>query len=267
MPRWLASAHRAACCGLALAALLATGVASAQAGRRLGDPRGARAAPALGRALDAPGLEAPASPSGWVLDLVAVTSVPLSVGVEANVETPVGLTAHLSFGHTPNAYLDGVASALRGAGVYEANVEPVVREAIAGGAWNVRAGVGFTLREGLELAVGYTYLGGNASLTPNALEAAVGHPVRWPGMTVVPLAVELHALHARLGWRFVVEEHLVLRVAIGWAHAVATSAHVEVPAEHDTPGGPADRMEEGIERALGRYGFTPELLLSAGYRF
>ncbi len=274
---WLASAHAILSPVLAFVLALAAGVASAQPARRLGDPatdggaavRTPRAAgdrAGLGRVLGAPA-EPAREALGWALDVSAVTSVPLAIGVEANVQSPLGITGHLSLGHTPSAYLDAVATTRRGAGVYGANEEPLVREAIASGAWNVRLGVGFTLPEGLELAIGYTYLTGSASLSPNAIEAAVGHPVRWPGMTVVPLSVGAHALHARVGWRFVFERHFVVRAAIGWTHALATSAHVEVPAAYDPPGGPADRMEDGIERALGSYGFTPELVLSAGYRF
>jgi len=184
------------------------------------------------------------------------------------VQTPAGLFAQLSVGHTPQAYLEAVSSAIGAAGAYDGDLASVVSEAIANGAWNVRAGIGFTALGGLELSVGYTWLTASADLSPRAVEVAVGQRVHWPGMTAVPIQLDIHALYGRVGWRFVVEDHFVARVAVGWTHAVASSTHVEVPAEiREQPRDPAARMETATSEALAEYGFTPELLLSAGYRF
>jgi hypothetical protein len=84
----------------------------------------------------------------------------------------------------------------------------------------------------------------------------------------IPLSLSIHALHGRIGWRFLVEEHLVIRVALGWTHTVAAEAHLDVPPEvREGESDPATRMEDAIEAGLGERGFTPELVLSAGYRF
>lgn len=240
------------------------GVAEAQRGRSLGPPRAPRS---LSRALGSPVVRRGPELDRWELELGAQTSVPLAVGIEGRVRSPVGVTAHLSLGHTPSAYLDMMASMLGEAGVVRPNVRPLVAECLANGVWSVRVGVGYAFAEGLELDAGYTYLAGAASLSPSAIEAALGQRLHWAGSMTVPLDIGLHALHVRVGWRFVVEEHLALRVALGWTHVVAAQARVSVPPEHDPPGGPADRMEEAITGGLGEYGFTPEVLVSAGYRF
>jgi hypothetical protein len=234
--------------------------AHAQA-RDLGDPSGAH----LGRALGSP--VAPSSHDDWALDLTAQTSLPLSIGVEAQLESPIGVTFHLGLGHTPEAYFGVIASALRDNGVYGPNIDPLVRDAIGNGGWNARVGIGYAFDVGLEVAAGYTFIGGNTNLSFEAIEAATGQNLRWPGMEAVPLAIEIHAIHARLGWRFIIERHLVLRFALGWTHSVANSVHVTVPPEADPPGGPADQFEVDIHDGIDEYGFTPELLLSAGYRF
>jgi hypothetical protein len=200
----------------------------------------------------------------WTFDLSASTSFPLSVGLDAHVTSPIGLMFHGSVGHTPNAYLGAIASLLGDANAYPDNVDALVREGIGNGAWNLRLGVGIVVWPGLELEGGYTLLAAQASLTPGSIEAAIGQNVSWPGMSVVPLSLVVHALHARLGWRFVVAEHLVIRIALGWTHAVGSSAHVEVPTELRPA---ADAIQTSIAQGVGRWGFTPEVLLSAGYRF
>ena len=251
--------------------LLAAPRAHAQRADRLGAPGDAPPAHGLGRELGDPAEPARPvhdAPSGWAFDLAAITSLPLSVGAEATLTTPVGLFAALSIGHTPQAYLDVVTSALGDADVYDDELDPMVDEAIANGAWNVRASIGVTIPEGLELAFGYTWLSASADLSPRSIEVAVGQRLSWPGMTVVPMSITLHALHGRIGWRFVIEDHLVLRAALGWTHTVSSDAHVEVPPEvRALPNDPATRVETSVQDGIAEYGFTPELLLSAGYRF
>jgi hypothetical protein len=263
--RWIACALATHC------ALTLASPALADARSELADPNVPRGGgrTSLGRALDAPD-EAAIETSreenpDWGFDVNAITSVPLSIGVGLNVTTPIGITAHLEGGHAPNAYLDLARSALFDAGVYGAHVDPLVREAIANGAWNVRVGLGYTVPEGFEIAAGYTYLGASADLGSAAIESATGQQI--PGMTVVPIRLNLHAFHARIGWRFTIEEHWVVRAALGWTHSFGSEVVFEVPPEYDPKGGPADRMEQLVEDGLGRYGFTPEIVIGAGYRF
>jgi hypothetical protein len=228
-------------------------------GQRLGDPAGEETAPSLSARPSAP---------GWVFDLSATTSLPLSVGLEAVVQSPVGITAHLSAGHTPSAYLGMMSAMLRDAGVYSANLDPIVNEATGSGAWNVRLGLGYTIPEGFEVGVGYTVLTGTSAITPAAIESATRQRFPWPGMSEVPLSLTTHAIHARVGWRFLVEEHFVLRIAVGWTHSFATEAHLDVPPElRLVPNDPATKIERAVREGFGRYGFTPEVLVSAGYRF
>ena len=78
----------------------------------------------------------------------------------------------------------------------------------------------------------------------------------------------MHALHGRIGWRFVVEEHFVMRVAVGWTHEVDNDVRATVPEDvRALPGDPAGSIEQDMSEGIGEYGFSPELLLSAGYRF
>jgi hypothetical protein len=251
--------------------LLSPGLADAQAGRTLASPGSSSTRTAsLGRHLDAPLLTAPSLDPlrDWSLDVSAITSMPLSIGIEAQVETPLGVFGNLSVGHAPSAYLDAVDAMLQSSGVYGEDLNPLVSEIIGNGAWNVRLGVGVRPIEGLELSVGYTFLHAATALTPDTLERTTGERIRVPGMTEVPMAINVHALHGRVGWRFVLEEHLVIRAALGWTHAVAVDARVDVPDVVRTrPNDPATQIEDAVTEGFGEYGFTPEIIVGVGYRF
>jgi hypothetical protein len=224
--------------------------------------------PSLARELDEPSEGAPAPRHGlpWSLDVTAQTSLPLAVGLELQLTTPIGITAHLAGGHTPSAYLNVIADVLHGAGVYGDELDPLIRDGIANGAWNVRAGLGFTIEEGLELAVGYTYLIAEAPLMAASIKTATGQSVDAYGVSSIPISLGLHALHGRLGWRAVIERYFVMRFALGWTHVFASDADIVMPEVLLDFDGAADRLEEIIAETVGKYGFTPEILVSAGVR-
>ena len=55
---------------------------------------------------------------------------------------------------------------------------------------------------------------------------------------------------------------------IGWTHTVASEVGIHVPdAVRRMRDDPATEMETSMHEALSAYGFAPELMLSAGYRF
>jgi len=242
---------------------LSPAVAAAQAGRQLGSPIEREAPTAASQ---------PAStslmPEGWALDVGALTSLPLSVGAEVQLQTPIGVFANLSAGHTPNAYLSMMADIVQGSGAFDSDLRPAIDETIGSGAWNVRFALGVNPIEGLELSFGYTYMTLSSTLSRGAIETATGQRVRYRGMREVPIDVELHALHGRVGYRFVIEQHFVLRAAIGWTHAVGGRGRVTVPEEvREIEDNPADQIESAVAEGIGSYGFSPELVLSASYRF
>ena len=220
----------------------------------------------LGRALTPP-IEVPAA--AWTFDLSAQTSLPMGIAVEAQLTAPVGFFARASVGHTPSAYLDAVASALGDAGAYRPRIRPLIDDAIGNGAWAVRLSVGWTAFDGLELSLGYTALVGVSNLRSTSIEGALNEPVRWPeGMDRVPFTLALHAVHGRVGWRFLIDESVTVRLGLGWTHAFAAEARVDVPDELRRDGDdPVSEMEESFREGLQSYGFTPELSLAVGARF
>jgi hypothetical protein len=87
----------------------------------------------------------------------------------------------------------------------------------------------------------------------------------------LPIGSTLHALHATVGWRWVLREHLLLRAGIGWVHTVHSRTDIG-PDRNRRRDGPADRAIEAAERymddqVLQTYGFSPVVRVMAGYRF
>ncbi|MFK7984517.1 MAG: hypothetical protein AB8I08_00670 [Sandaracinaceae bacterium] len=222
----------------------------------------------LGRSLGDPRL--PSAPStSWAFDLSVASSLPLGWELEAQATAPEGFFVRASAGHMPSPYLEGVASALGDAEVYRPRLRPVVDDVVANGAWTVRAAVGWTAFDGLELALGYTLLAAETGMRPNSVAAALNTSVRFtPGMDSVPLTVRLHAVSGRVGWRALLDEMWTLRVALGWTHTFAVDTELDVPAEmRERDGDPASTLESRLADGLREYGFTPEVSLALGVRF
>ena len=244
------------------AALLVPALAQAQAGRDLADPD--EAATSSSGDPSWPML----MPEGWALDVSVQTSVPLSIGAEAQLQTPIGIFFNVGGGHIPNAYLSMLGDLVQGTGAFGDDVRPLLDETVANGGWNFRGGIGLNPVEGLELGFGYTYLAADSTLTRGAIESATGQRIRYRGMREVPISVDIHALYGRLGYRFVIADHFVIRAAVGWTHAVGASVRLDVPDEvRAIEDNPATEIENAVDEGFSNYGFTPEILLSAGYRF
>lgn len=221
----------------------------------------------MGRSLADP-LSSPAAES-WAFDLSVASSLPLGWELEGQATAPAGFFVRASVGHMPSPYLDGVASALGDAGVYRPRLRPVVDDVIGNGAWTVRAAVGWTAFDGLEVALGYTLLAAETGMRPESVSAALNTSVRWPpGMTTIPLTVRLHAVGGRVGWRAMIDDAVTFRVGLGWTHTFAVDSRLDVPEEMRAgDGDPASTLESRLAEGLREYGFTPEVSLSLGYRF
>ena len=258
----------------AVAVASAPAPARAQLGEALAPPAAVAArlpgaASELGDPSEAPAAREPApaaAPRGWAVDLLLSTSVPLSVGGEVQVESPVGVFANLHLGYTPPPYMEMVAGLLAGEGVLVERAQPAVQDGIAAGAVAFRVGLGYRIIEGLEISMGYTLLHVETALSADTVEAAAGRPLP-PGTSSLPMAIDVHAFHATLGYRLVLEEHLVLRLAVGWSHSFTSEVGIDVPDNMRMAGGVIAEVAQGIRDALGQYGFSPELQVGVGYRF
>jgi hypothetical protein len=135
-------------------------------------------------------------------------------------------------------------------------------------AFVLRLGVGWRPfeAEGFELSAGYTLVAGGGSVTSaEAIEAASGQEVDPRGSAQVPARTTLHAIHARVGWRWIFEEHVLLRVAVGYVHTLHADTVIDVG--RGRPGGPAEQAEDYVDDILTSYALSPEVQVALGYAF
>jgi hypothetical protein len=163
------------------------------------------------------------------LDLGGGTHVPVSVGGEAVVELPGRLLVGLHLGFMPAGYVRLMNEVATGFGWYDEQTASLIQSGLER-SLILRASVGWRPfpRAGFELWGGYTLgaLGGGLSAA-DLIEAVTGLPFPAAEGQEVPMRSNVHALHAAIGWRFVWVEHVVLRIGLGYLHAVGASTRIE----------------------------------------
>ena len=220
---------------------------------QLGDP----AHPPEESALDAFGLE-----------LTAGTQVPLAIGAGLRLDMPLGFFVSAWAGGMPEGYAEVYREVAGAYGVEDDARDLVTRVGTGTFVFRADAGIRPVPHAGLEIAVGYTLLYAGSTLTTSEIEAATGQSIVWPpGVSTIRLDVALHALHAQLAWRFLIEDHFVLRLAVGWTHALGTDARLGVPEAMRRASSMVADTERAIAEGVGTYGFTPTAEASIGYRF
>jgi hypothetical protein len=221
------------------------------------------------RALSAPGSITPPRGSEFGFDLAVATHVPISVGVEANLELPLGLVVRAHIGLMPEPYIAIINGIATGLGAYDADVASLVSRS-GGNALVFRPSLGvrpFT-GYGFEILAGYTLIAASTRVDVASIERATGQAMDWPGLESIGISAQLHAFHVELGWRATIAEHLVIRAALGWMHTLHAEARLDVPVElRARARGRIEQIEGRVVSALESYGFSPEARIAIGYRF
>jgi hypothetical protein len=205
-----------------------------------------------------------ASSDPFLVDVTLATAFPTALGADVRVETPGRFLIDAFIGANPYGTLLG--DLVQSYGGQEAGA---LVTAITSGSTVFRLGVGFRPAPdaGLEVLAGYTLLYAAPTLSVATLEATTGQSLAYSGLSEVRLETAIHALHAELGWRFVIADHLVFRIGVGGTFSLAATARLGVPDSMRTPGGPVEVAEHDIAHAITSYGFIPEARAAIGYRF
>lgn len=209
-------------------------------------------------------------------DMAATTQFPLLMGGAATLELPYRLLLRGDVGVLPGPYADAADSILVGAGAYDPGASDLVRD-VLGGSLVTRVSGGWRPfpAHGFEVLAGYTLVSmtGEAR-TRDAIEAAVD--VELPATVGTdPLTVDstVHGIHATLGWRWIVAEHLTLGASLGYLHGVGAASEIEVPASVARIAGAGTTStattiaENRLDDMLRRHVRVPVLGASVGYRF
>lgn len=210
-------------------------------------------------------------------DVSVATEVPLMVGGQATLELPYGFLLQGELGTLPRGYVNAVDGILTGAGAYDAATSQVVRDGISGSlVFQGSAGIRPFEGHGFEMLGGYTLLSfGGGTSARQAIESATGAtlPAEIPDAQI-GIRSTIHGFHASLGWRWVVEDHLVLRASLGYMQAVASTSRLEVPASVAANPEVSSRVAEAnrlvgstLDNAYTTYIKMPVIGMSLGYRF
>jgi hypothetical protein len=211
-------------------------------------------------------------------DIGLATAFPVMVlGVESVLELPYGFQLRADVGWLGTPYVEAIDSTLLALGAYgsgstaEATSELIraaLRNSLTG-----RVGVGIRPipSSGFELFGGYTFDALGGSLGPKAaIEAVTGQS--FPNDSVAleaRIRSALHSVHVGVGWRWVIEESVVIRASLEYLQTLASSTEVWL----DGPKG--QRAVPPISEATNAYLngiFTtwvkaPVVSVSAGFRF
>lgn len=216
-------------------------------------------------------------PSGFAFDLAAAAEMPIMMGGQATLEVPYRFLLQSEVGVMPGFSVDAVDSILVNAGAYDQTTSELVRNGLRGSVVG-RFSVGWRpfVDHGFEILGGYTIasFGGGVSAR-QAVEAAAGTslPAQIPDTDVVVHST-IHSLHLSLGWRWVVAEHFLIRMSLGYMQAVGSSSHVDVPdslsQNQAVVSGVAvanQVLDAKLDDIYKTYVKLPVLGLSMGYRF
>lgn len=208
--------------------------------------------------------------SGVAFDLLVGTHFPVSIGADAQLELPLRILLRLHFGWMPPAYIDAINGVATGFNWYNTATANLVSAAVDH-AFVFRSGLGFRPfpGEGFELSAGYTMVMGGGSLTSaEVIEAASGAPLLLSSTAELPMSTTLHAFHAEVNWRWVIEEHWVIVVGVGYVHTLAADTRIEAPASSIARVSDAfTQAEVYLDDILTTYGIAPVVKLRTGFRF
>jgi hypothetical protein len=210
------------------------------------------------------------------LDLGVATEFPISMGGYVGAELPGRVLLQVGAGVMPRPYTSALNGILTGVRAYDATIGGLLQGAI-NDSFVVRLSAGWRpFRDhGFEILGGYTLitLGGSAAEgdVVNAFLAEAHASLRVPaglGPTI-PLSATLHAVHATLGWRWVLaSEHLVVRASLSYFQCLAANVSMSLPGEQQAMQSTVNQALDGVVSPyFASHLKMPLVGLSAAYRF
>ena len=197
--------------------------------------------------------------------VAARTDVPLFVGVEAMVEhRPTRLRLTGAVGALPSSYARIVSRAVSGAGAYDARLADALDETMSNGfAWNVHLGFRPFADHGLLLELGYASANVSAEGNAQSLLSSVGVANPAGVDTSFRFASHLQMVDLRIGWEWVVSDHLLIQASGGLSRVVGASSSLDSAIAQNALG----TTTSDLDSAFRRYGYIPTASLAVGYRF
>jgi hypothetical protein len=161
--------------------------------------------------------------------------MPIMIGGQATLEVPYRFIFQGEVGVLPGFAVNAVDSALVSSGAYDAATGDLVRNGLSNslvvrlsGGWRPFPDHGFEVLGGDTLMS----LGGGVSAR-EALQTVAGAtlPSSIPDGDIT-LHSTIHCFHVSLGWRWVVADHFLIRMNLGYLQALSSSSHVDLPSTY-----------------------------------
>lgn len=216
-----------------------------------------------------------AKSSGWSTTLEVMTDLPLDVGARLQVEAPYRIRIGTSLGFLPGGYVDLVNELVIATGGYDRTTARVVSSALSSSlVWRTHVGwrpfpaLGFYFEAGYGLVT----LGGGVAgeqLLDLSLDRDESLDAVRANLTY-DVSSTLHMLDVEVGWRWLLREHLSLRVAVGVAVTLGARSSVspgfrpQYPAKADQFGYDVARWLDDLYTS---YVHVPTVSVGVGYRF
>lgn len=191
-----------------------------------------------------------------MLDLSAVTLVPLSVGGAMHLDLLAGIFVRVSGSVVIPAYVDAINDVGQSYGAWDATVAASLRELLVDSLV-------------IEAAVGVRPLGG-------PFELSVAYFMLWSegpapagmGLGERTMSVSIYAVHPELGIRIPMAGWIVMRVQLGWVHTVGVATTLgRSPTDDPTADALRTAAESSLADTVRSYGMGPSLAASVGIHF
>ena len=212
----------------------------------------------------------------WSFGAELVTDFPIQVGAGFHAETPQGIRLHTSVGLLPSPYLDTINAFCEALDWYEPLTSDLITAALENSlvlqvrlGWKPWAEYGFYFYGGYGLAA----LGGGLS-GAEVLSALTGVNLNAPALANRAFNVDstLHMANVEVGWEWMLNQNLALRVSLGGAFTVGSKTEVKpswtpMPAAQNAVQNLAKATEVYLDDVYAGYVHTIVLSVAAGWRF
>jgi hypothetical protein len=219
---------------------------------------------------------AAARASDWRFGMEALTDLPLQAGGRLWVEAPYGVHLDTSLGTLPPGYVDLINSVVVGLGGYDRETATVVSSVISDSlVWRLHLGWRPSEEWGFYFSAGYGLISLGGEVAAGKLLLAVTGTKVPDGSPDVdgPFRASslVHMFDAEIGYMWaMIEDHLTIRLALGFAGTVASSTSVGplfAPSQPAAVDEWTARSEAFLDGIYTKYLFLPLLSVGMGYRF
>ncbi|MBI5502888.1 MAG: hypothetical protein HY907_21770 [Deltaproteobacteria bacterium] len=219
---------------------------------------------------------ATARAADWRLGMEALTDLPLQAGGRWWVEAPYGLHLDTSLGSLPPGYVDLINSVVVEFEGYGEDTATLISAVVSSSlVWRIHLGWRPSADWGFYFTAGYGMVAMNGEVAAGKLILAVLGQKIAEGVPDANgsyrASSTLHMVDAEIGYMWsMIEDHLTVRLALGFAGTVASATTVEPRFQPAQPAAVAEwtrRSAQYLDDIYTKYLFLPLISVGVGYRY